>query len=506
MPPQQDERLLDFIDEGLDFGAHVSECLRKGRIDSRTRLACKLCRDWSKGGAIRRSAVVDHAARQRRRLKLEWMSRRLWRRRLVFWLGALVVGLIGVAFAVAANASQAAFFDVATRFPWLPLVVTPVGFVLCALLSQFVFDGSQGSGIPHAIAARTLRASSERTRLLSPRIVVGKILLTLVALLCGASVGREGPTVQIGAAVMLQSARWGRLLQERGLILAGSAAGIAAAFNTPLAGIVFAIEEMSRSFEQRTSGLVLYTVIISGLNSLALVGNYTYFGSTTATAESVSDWAMVAVCGIVGGIAGGLFSRLMLDGLRAAGQWIRQSPGQRVALLALACGIVVAVLGVATGGATFGTGYDQARSAVEGHALPGYFWAAKLVATLATALSGIPGGIFAPSLTVGAGLGSWLGGLADSQSVSLVAVLGMAGYFAGVVQAPLTAFVIIMEMTGNHTNLVPLMVASALGYGASRLVAPEPLYHGLAEGIVAQARQRSAAPTVPTETRNGKPG
>lgn len=436
--------------------------------------------------------MVDRTARQRQRLKLGWMSRRLWRRRLVFWLGALAVGAISVVFAAAANASQAGFADLAARFRWLPLIVTPAGFLVCALLALTVFDGSQGSGIPNAIAARKLRQSADRSRLLSPRIVVGKILLTILALASGASVGREGPTVQIGAAIMLQSARWGRLLQERGLILAGSAAGIAAAFNTPLAGIVFAIEEMSRSFEQRTSGLVLYTVIISGLVSLGLVGNYTYFGSTSATAVSAQDWVLVVLCGGAGGLAGGLFSRVMLDGLRLAGRWTEASPRVRTAILALACGAVVAILGVLTNGATFGTGYEQARGAVEGHPLPGYFWPAKLVATLATALSGIPGGIFAPSLTVGAGLGSWLGALTGSQSGSLVAVLGMAGYFAGVVQAPLTAFVIILEMTGNDTNLIPLMLAASIGYGAAKLVAPEPLYHGLAETIVEQAHIAAA--------------
>ena len=116
--------------------------------------------------------------------------------------------------------------------------------VLCALAADRYFPGSQGSGIPQAIAARHLRHDAERSHLLSIRLSVGKILLTVVGLACGASIGREGPTVQIGASLMLLSARLGGMAHARGLILAGSAAGIAAAFNTPLAGIVFAIEEM----------------------------------------------------------------------------------------------------------------------------------------------------------------------------------------------------------------------------------------------------------------------
>ncbi len=398
------------------------------------------------------------------------------------------MGAVSVVFTDAANWAQVTFLD-ASRHLWgLGLVVTPAGFVFCAWIAREVFPGSQGSGIPQAIAARQLTHYSQRRKLLSIKLCIGKIGLTVVGLLTGASVGREGPTVQVGAAIMLQVARLGGLRNERGLILAGSAAGIAAAFNAPLAGIVFAIEEMSRSFESRTNGLVLYAVIIAGLVSLGLVGNYTYFGTTSVAVTSSFDWAMVAVCGVVGGLAGGAFSRLLLDGSRLAKTWLATQSRFGKLLLPLACGIFVAVLGLCTHGATFGTGYVQAKAAVEGHSPGWYFWPAKFLATLATAVSGIPGGIFAPSLAVGAGLGDWLVD-AGGPAASLGAVLGMAGYFAGVVQAPMTAFVIILEMTGNDANVIPLMLAAVLGFGASRLIAPEPLYHGLAKGFLADAQE-----------------
>ena len=412
-----------------------------------------------------------------------WLSRRTWRRRLVFWAGALLVGTISVLFTKAADWAQAVFLHGSRDFWGLPLLLTPAGFVLCAWMAWEYFPGSQGSGIPQAIAARHFERSADRHRLLSVKIVLGKILLTIIGLLCGASVGREGPTVQVGAAFMLQVARWRGLQHERGLILAGSAAGIAAAFNTPLAGIVFAIEEMSRSFEARTNGLVLYAVIISGLVSLALVGNYTYFGTTSATVSSSLDWGLVLLCGVFGGLAGGAFSRLLLEGTIRAQAWLARQSRIRKLLLPLGCGVLVALLGIATQGATFGTGYAQAHSAVAGHALAWYVWPAKFVATLATAVSGVPGGIFAPSLAVGAGLGDWLAGF-GMKAVSLGAVLGMAGYFAGVVQAPMTAFVIILEMTGNNSNVIPLMVASVLGFGTSKLVMKQPLYHALSKSFM----------------------
>jgi H+/Cl- antiporter ClcA len=171
-----------------------------------------------------------------RHRKLLFSGRR-WRMRLVFWGGALAVGVISVGFAAAAT-QAARLFDALLVTPWIALIVVPLGFMLSAWAAWRFFPGSEGSGIPQAIAARHLKDEKPRARLLSLRLTFGKILLTLFGLACGASIGREGPTVQVGAAIMLQAGRLGRMVGERGLILAGAAAGVAAAFNTPLAGIV----------------------------------------------------------------------------------------------------------------------------------------------------------------------------------------------------------------------------------------------------------------------------
>jgi H+/Cl- antiporter ClcA len=212
-----------------------------------------------------------------RRTRAMWGSRRVWQPRLVFWSGAVAVGLVSVLFAKLADIAQSGFHLIigggGGLRGLLPLLMTPVGFMLCAWAAYVYFPNSQGSGIPQAIAARHLRNEDERNRLLSLKMVVGKIGLTLLGLLCGASISREGPTVQVGASIMLQVARWGGMAQAKGLILAGSAAGVAAAFNTPLAGIVFAIEEMGRTYQARTNGLVLTAVILAGLASLGLLGN-----------------------------------------------------------------------------------------------------------------------------------------------------------------------------------------------------------------------------------------
>lgn len=299
-----------------------------------------------------------------RRSRALLASRRMWRMRLVFWCGALAIGVVATVFAYASDAAQHLFFlltDPRTG-PWLPLLMTPAGFVACAVIAERFFPGSQGSGIPQAMAARRLEGRARFTYF-TIRIAIGKFVLTVMGLLCGASIGREGPTVQIGAALMMLSARLGGMSYARGLILAGSAAGIAAAFNTPLAGIVFAIEELGRAYSARTNGLVLSAVIIAGIASLGLVGNYTYFGVSDAVAMFPSDWPLVILSGVCGGILGAAFSIATLSLTRSIRRW-RSVPGRwKAAIVAGGAGLVVAIVGVAAGGATFGTSYDIARGA-----------------------------------------------------------------------------------------------------------------------------------------------
>ena len=224
------------------------------------------------------------------------VSPRLWLRRAVFWAGAVAVSLAAIAFAALADAAADLFARMAGGSPWLVLMVAPLGLVVSVIMTRRLFPGAQGSGIPQVIAAIHLSDPAVIVRVLSPRIAAGKVMLTLLGLLSGASIGREGPTVQVGATIMHAMGRLLRLPRpdlERALVLAGGAAGVSAAFNTPLAGIVFAIEELSHSFEVRASGTVLTAVIISGVCTLALVGNYTYFGSTAASVDLGSGWLAV---------------------------------------------------------------------------------------------------------------------------------------------------------------------------------------------------------------------
>ncbi|MFZ2469348.1 MAG: chloride channel protein, partial [Parvibaculum sedimenti] len=272
---------------------------------------------------------------------------------------------------------------------------------------------------------------------------------------------------------------------QPGLILAGSAAGVAAAFNTPLAGIVFGIEEMSRSFETRTSGLVLGTIIAAGITSIALLGNYTYFGSTVDILLGWENWLVVPVCGVMGGLAGGIFSRiLVVFGAGLPGRVGDLIKRYKVAFAAV-CGFAVALCGLLSGGAIYGTGYEQANAALHGTEQLSLLYAPlKLLATALSSICGLPGGIFSPSLSVGAGLGADIAHFFPDTPAGALVLLGMVGYFTGVVQAPITAFVIVSEMTGSHELLVPLMLTALIAQGASRLVCKEGVYHALAKNFL----------------------
>ena len=422
--------------------------------------------------------------RSKRRLKLT--SARL-QRRAIFLLGGVVVGGAAVALALLADQAQIAFALLLSKSRYAALIVTPLGFAAAVFLTNRYFPHSQGSGIPQAIAARHLTDQAARQSLVSIRIAIGKIILTLFGLLCGASVGREGPTVQVGASIMFAIGRFSPRRQP-GLILAGAAAGVAAAFNTPLAGIVFGIEEMSRAFETRTSSLIIAAVIAAGLTSLALMGNYTYFGSSPAALRNGFDWLAIPVCGVVGGLAGGLFSRILITMARGLPDGVGRAIRRHGLVFALVCGFAVAICGLISGDTIYGTGYAQVKAALEnGAPLPGDFGVLKFLATTFAAISGIPGGIFAPSLAIGAGIGSNIASLFHGAPIAAIMLLGMVSYFAGVVQAPITAFVIVTEMTDNHAMVVPLMAAALIAHATSKLVCEEGVYHALSKGFVDKA-------------------
>jgi H+/Cl- antiporter ClcA len=408
-----------------------------------------------------------------------------WKTRLLMWSSAAAVGVAAVAFAKIADLAQLALRKLLDIRPWTPWLLAPLGFFAIAWLTRRYFSGAEGSGIPQTIFALRAESGERGRQLLRARVVIGRVVLAAVGLFCGGSIGREGPTVHVGAVIVHGVSRWmpkGHAeAHRRALILAGGAAGVAAAFNTPLAGIVFAIEELSRSFEERASGTTLTAVILAGVVAIALVGDYTYFGQPTVTAQALEVTPASLLLAVICGAAGGVFSRSTVFCSRNLPGWIGRIRRERPAVFAGICGLGVAALGAWSGGLTYGTGYEEARSILEGQAhLPWNYAPARAIATLLSYLSGIPAGLLAPSLSVGAGLGQLVAdGLGQASAVPF-AILGMCGFLAGVTQAPLTSFVIVMEMTAQHAMVLPLMVTAALATALSKLMSP-PLYQTLAD-------------------------
>jgi H+/Cl- antiporter ClcA len=416
-----------------------------------------------------------------------------WRTRLTLWAAAGCAGLVVAGFAELTDVVQGWFMRLHDDRAWAPFLLTPaVGMFVVWATTRF-FPGSQGSGIPQVIAAARLVANRlPVTGLVSLRIAIGKVFLGVLALFGGFSAGREGPSVQVAASIVHVAHRFlpRRLaLREADLILAGGAAGIAAAFNTPLAGIVFAIEELSRRVESRTSGILIGSVILAGLTAIGIEGNYVYFGTIRVGTATTSILPALIVSSLVCGVLGGVFSRLLILPQQFQHTRLWQWRAAHPVYFAGLCWLVVACLGWASGGATFGSGYAITSSAMAGSTV--LHWSeplAKFAATVVSYYSGIPGGIFAPCLAVGAGLGFDVANLMGIASAHPVVALCMASFLAAVTQSPITSTIIVMEMIDNQGMVLSLMAATLIAKAISSRFGPE-LYHQLALGFGRQETQ-----------------
>ncbi|MGE0774617.1 MAG: chloride channel protein, partial [Sphingomonadaceae bacterium] len=404
----------------------------------------------------------------------------VWRRRIAIGGGAIVIGLLALLYARIADGAGEMFLAVVHAYWWAPVVLTPVGFALIAAVTRAVAVEAAGSGIPQVIAA-SRDPINATNRLVSLKTSAVKFVLMPLGLMVGASAGREGPTVQIGAAIMAYAHRLAKLPMRSPVLIAGGAAGVSAAFNTPLAGVAFAIEELAAAYEQRMTLLVMAAVLIAGMVSLGIAGDYVYFGAVSAHLTVWPAIQISVVAGIAGGLSGGLFAKAMLAVTRSTHRYIATARSRPI-LFAAACGAIVAGVGMASG-LTWGTGYSVAREMTEGTGAPFWYAPAKFVASLATAVAGVPGGIFAPSLSTGAGVGNLLRPFFPDQPAGAIVLLGMVAYFTGVVRAPLTAVIVVVETTASRGLLLPLLAAALVADVSGRMVCRERLYHGLARAF-----------------------
>lgn len=426
-----------------------------------------------------------------------FLSTHLWKHRLVFWLGAIFIGLLIAAMTLLSEWASEIFRTTSLAYPWFQFVTPPVGLALIAWITFRFFPGSQGSGIPQIKTALEIPYTlSERKKLVSLRIAFGKAFLPILGLLSGASVGFGGPAVHVGASLMSslgKLAHFPSLYMSKGLLLAGSAAGFAAMFSAPLAGILFAIEEMGRALEERISTLVLTAIIFSGVTAYSILHHTIFFTDNILDFPLDKEWLAIPFCGVIGGLLGAIFSRIIVSGYH-----ILKKLQLPVVLIAFVSGCIIALFGYLSHGETFGTGYQMAKNIIYSSAsidpmLPVY----KMLSTCATFFSGIPGGIFVPSIATGAGFGANLAHWFPIAPTQVMILLTMTAYFSGMLQSPLTSFALILDITHSHEISIPIIAAAFIASGVAKLINPRPLYRELCDAF-----QQYPVPVATTEEEN----
>jgi H+/Cl- antiporter ClcA len=425
---------------------------------------------------------------------------RLAKARLIFWAGAVAVGLIAVLFSRLTEWASHLFHREIYYQPWMTFVITPLAGIILMWLTRRFFAGIEGSGIPQVMVELERTPEDKWSPLVSLRMMIGKVMLGAGAIGSGFSFGSEGPMVQIGASVMASIRRFlprGSQIHRRHLLVVGAAAGISAAFNTPLAGIIFAIEELNRGIESRMSALIITGIVLAGIVARLLAGNHSYFDQILISGSYSTVVQIVLLSALVTGILGGLFARILEI---AASNWntpLGRLRANRPYLFAGLCGLLLAALGWTSGGFSYGTGIPETVALLEGkEAIPWHFGITKFIATLVSCISGLPGGTFAPALAIGAGIGHDLFLLLGEDAPSgMLLVFCMTGFLAAVTQAPITAFVIVMEMVDGYRLVIGLMFTALMASGISRSIAP-PIYIFLAERLL--RNKRAAVPPAPT--------
>lgn len=449
-------------------------------------------------------------------LQDELSDGRGWLDRTIVLAYAVAAGLFVVIFTLMSETAFEWFGHLYALSPWMVLVWTPALTAFIVWATRRFAPGAAGSGIPQVMTALDPRLPSDmRHRFVSIRLTVAKMLLGSMSLLAGLSAGREGPSVQVAAGVMHNARRWlrpGSGMNDHALLVAGGAAGIAAAFNAPLAGVVFAIEELSRKLESRNSGLIIAGIVLAGLVSISAFGNLSYFGSVAVTRLGWGALIPGLTVAVACGVLGGLFARLLAAS--AGGMPDRFSAFRKryPVQFAAACGLAIAMIGLVSGGSTFGAGAEEVRHMLAGESDASRLYVLlKFVATWLTTWSGVPGGIFAPSLSIGAGVGHDVAQLvagAQFQTLapSLIA-MGMAGFLAAATQAPLTSFIIVMEMIDGRPMVLSLMASAMIASLIARLIS-RPLYSTLSNLMmrpIREAWRRAAVDKADQESTPAEP-
>jgi chloride channel protein, CIC family len=432
----------------------------------------------------------------------------------VFLVLALVIGaltgLVVVAFILLTERMGMRLYPPGGA-PWRRLLFPVVGSLSIGYLLYRYFPNARGSGVPQTKAALYVRDG----RILL-RTVLGKFFCTSATLASGIPLGREGPSVQVGAGIasLLGRALGLRPEKVKALIPVGAAAAIAAAFNTPLAAVLFSLEEIVGDMNAPVLGSVVLASATSWMVLRLLLGNHPLFAVPHYELVSPIEFLIYAVLGVAGGLASVAFTKLLLT-MRA--RFLRLPP-KTAWFLPVVGGLLVGVTGwfVPQG---LGVGYGYVGQALNGQMtlkLMLVLVVLKLITVPTSYASGNAGGIFGPALFIGAMLGGSLGTVAHhlfpahTATSGAYALVGMGAAFAGIVRAPMTSVLMIFEMTQDYAVIVPLMIANLVSLFISSQLQHSPIYEELAvqDGIhlpTAEARNRLAQRQVVRVMRAATP-
>jgi CIC family chloride channel protein len=391
----------------------------------------------------------------------------------------ILAGLSAVLFTVAIDWTTHLFFGFDPSPFRLVGVPTGVSFVTGFLLLK-VFPGVRGSGIPQTEAAVHVHEG------VIPRYVpAGKFLTGVLCIGSGHSMGREGPSVQIGAGIASVIGQWLRLSPSRlkDLVPVGAAGALAAAFNTPIAAVLFALEEIMGDLNAPLLGATVVASVASVVVERSILGNQPLFHVPPYHLEHPAELIAYAVLGIAGGIVSLIFSKGLL-GLRGL---FRRLPSRTLIVQPAMGGLAIGLL-LLVAPEIMGVGYEYVDRALNGGLVfrtMAILCGLKLAATLISYSSGNAGGIFGPSLYIGSMAGGAIGSIVHqvapfpTADPGAYALVGMGAVFAGIVRAPMTSVFMIFEITQDYEILVPLMVANLLSFMIARRFQPEPIYHAL---------------------------
>ena len=386
-------------------------------------------------------------------------------------------------FLLSSDYAQHTFKHLIAKNPSFSLIITPITFVLIVYIAKYFCHYIQGSGIPQLIAANDSRNKSIRRKLLSFRVAAGKIVFIFVGMLGGAPIGIEGPSIHIGGSIFYGFNRFLKLKRKlliHSLIAIGGSAGLIVAFNAPFAGFLFAYEEIGRKLKKQALILIAITSALVYVLALFYRGNTPYLGDLSAYSLNLElVWQLIPLA-ILSGIVGGLFSKIILYLIT---RFISHTKA-RVIAIALFLGLIVGLFNYLSEGKIAGSGRDEVLLMLAGEQLGVEFVLMKYFSTLTSLASTIPGGLFMPSISIGAGIGAEIAPYYLKIDAQVIIIMSMIAYLSAVIRAPLTATFVILEMSAAINLLIPALLVAFIANWMSKLIFTQPIYEALAENYL----------------------